>query len=109
MPMGEALARPLEFRKEALAGSSRSTMPRDSSSSTRCRTEARGSVACKAFQQPVQPEAFLELRPGQLSVVVLLEQWHQLVLPDPAQTGGRLSGRLHEVRGADHQVPVPLV
>src|SRR6476620_4125066 len=109
MPMGEALARPLAFRKEALAASSRSTMPLDSSSRTRCRTDTRGSARCKASQQLVQPETFLQLSPGQLPVVVLLQQRHELVLPDSAQPGRVLGRQFHEVGRPDHQVPVPLV
>src|SRR6476620_1338949 len=82
MPMGEALASPLEFRKEALGASSRSTMPPESSSRTRCRTDTRGSARCNASQQLVPSEAFLQLPPGKLAVVVLPQQRHQLLFPD---------------------------
>ena len=39
----------------------------------------------KAAEQLVQPEPLLQLGPVELAVVVLLQQRHELVLPDPAQ------------------------
>src|SRR6476660_2969894 len=110
MPMGEAFASPLAFRDAALAASSFSTTPPDSSSTTMCRgavawpRPAAGLAIRKASQQLVQPEAFF-----QLPAIVLLEQRHELALPDPAQPGRGLGGLLHEVGRPDHEVAVPLV
>ncbi|GAP58529.1 hypothetical protein AHiyo1_16070 [Arthrobacter sp. Hiyo1] len=42
----------------------------------------------KSTQQLLQPEALLQLGPVQLTVVVLFQEWHEFVLPDPAQPAG---------------------
>ncbi len=45
-------------------------------------------AGCKTSQQLVQAEAFLQLRAVQLPVVMLLQQRHELVLPDTTESRG---------------------